>query len=185
MHPYLMCASRFQLKAHERVFSKAFKHLVVRHRPSARLVDRHFLPLFLASCDRLVHNAFVFLEVAVAKPVVYTARGLFLNLTCKALVRLIVLCHDDKPRRVLVKPMHDAGTYHAVYAAQTVEIVQKRIDERVVFLIRACLMHHHTLRLVDHRHIFVLVHDVKRDILRLDFENFSLGQLKLDNIAEF
>ena len=81
--------------------------------------------------------------------------------------------------------MHDAGANHAVYSAEAVEIVQQRIDERIVFLVRTCLMHHHALRLVDHRHVLVLVHDIERNILRFDFEHFGRRHFKFDGIAFF
>ena len=46
-------------------------------------------------------------------------------------------------------------------------------------------MHHHALRFVDDSHIFVLIHDVERNILRLDFKHFGSRQFKLDDVAFF
>ena len=81
--------------------------------------------------------------------------------------------------------MYDTRSYYAVDTAQTVKVVQKCVDERVVFLIRTRLMHHHTLRFVDDRHIFVLIDDIERNILRLDFQSFGCGHFKIDDIADF
>ena len=180
-----MRAPRFEFETHESVFSETFQHLVVRHRTPAVLVYRHFFSVFFAASNGLVHHTFVLFEVAVAKPVIYSSRTLFFYLRGKALVRLVVFGNDKQSRRILVESMHDTGTNDAVYAAQTVETVEQRIDERVVFFVRACLMHNHALRLVDNRHILVLVHDIERDILRLDFERFGRGYIKLHNVADF
>ena len=185
VNPYLVRAPRFEFKAHERILTVAFQHLVVRDRASAATVNSHFFAVFFASRNGLVNRAFVLFEIAVAKSVVYSASGLFLNLRSKALVRLVVFCHDQQSRRVLVESMHDTRANHAVYAAQTVEVVQKRVHERIVFLVRTRLMHHHTLRLVHHRHILVLVHDVERYVFRLDFEHFGLRHFKVHNVTFF
>lgn len=46
-------------------------------------------------------------------------------------------------------------------------------------------MHHHALRFVYDRHVFVLIHYVERNILRLDFKHFGSRQFKLDYVAFF
>ena len=46
------------------------------------------------------------------------------------LVRAVVLGDDHQARRALVEPMHDAGSLLAADAAEIVDVMQQRIDER-------------------------------------------------------
>ena len=73
-------------------------------------------------------------------PVVELARQL--------LVRRVVLGDDHQPRRAAVEPVHDAGPLLAADAAQIVDVVEQRVDQRSA-RVAGRRMHDHAGRLVD------------------------------------
>ena len=52
------------------------------------------------------------------------------ELTRELLVRLVVLRNDHQPRRAAIEAVHDARTLLAADAAEIVDVVQERVDER-------------------------------------------------------
>ena len=82
------------------------------------------------------------------------------------LVRRVVLGDDHQSRRAAVEPMHDARPLLAADAAQIVDMMQQRVDQRAAG-VAGRRMHDHSGRLVDDDEIAVLVDDRQRQRLRL------------------
>ena len=89
------------------------------------------------------------LDLAVAK----LARQLF--------VRRVVLGDHHQPRRAAIEPMHDPGPLLAADAAQIVDVVQQRVDQRAARM-AGRRMDDHPGRLVDDDEVVVLVEDRQR-----------------------
>ena len=85
-----------------------------------------------------------------------------LELTLKVVVCGLVLGDDDKARRVLVQPMHDAGAIFFAYTAQFRRMREHRVDERAGSVARR-RMHYHAGRFVDDDKVGVFVDDVEWD----------------------
>jgi hypothetical protein len=79
-------------------------------------------------------------------------------------VSRVVLGDDHEAGRAAVKSMHDARSEFPSHAAQVVEVVQQRIDDRSRCMTGA-RMHHHAGRFVHDGEIAILVHDVERQCL--------------------
>ena len=80
-------------------------------------------------------------------------------------VRRVVLGDDHDAGRAAVEPVDDAGPQFAADAAQVVDVVQQRVDQRAVRVARR-RVHHHAGRLVDDDDVGVLEEDVERQRLR-------------------
>ena len=137
----------------------------------AVLDNRHFLSVGMAAPYGLVYCARVFLHVPVQQRDVISFRVFFLDLRLQVFVRLVVFRDDEKPRRVLVEPVHDARTNNAVYRAERRQIVQKRVHESAVFT-AARRVHDHTLRLVNDGDVVVFVNYVKGNVFGFQREIF-------------
>ena len=81
-------------------------------------------------------------------------------------VRAIVLGHHHQARRPAIEPMDDAGPQLAADAAQVVDLVQQRVDQRAAGVAGGG-MHDHAGRLVHHDEVRVLVDDVEVEVLGL------------------
>ena len=81
--------------------------------------------------------------------------------------------------------MHDAGSNHAVNRGQALSaVVHHRVDKRPG-IVADRRMDDHAFRFIDHQHIVILIDDLQRDILCLDFELFRLRDTKLDAISGY
>ena len=88
---------------------------------------------------------------------------LFLDLTVvelarKFLVRGIVFRHNHQPRRATVQAVNDARPLLAADAAEIVDVVQQRVDERAA-TVTGRRMHDHSRGLVDNEQVLVLEDD--------------------------
>ena len=97
-------------------------------------------------------------------------------------MRKIVLCANEKPRRVLVYPMHDTRAHNASDARKRIFAVEeKRVDQRTA-LVTGCGMDDHARRLVYNYNIGVLVNDIKRNILSRNVNAFGLGDQHFNGV---
>ena len=81
-------------------------------------------------------------------------------------MRVICFRHDEEPRGLLIKPMHNPGPFHTADARETCAVREERVDERSgVHATRR--MHQHPRRFVDNYEVSILVKDVKRNRFRL------------------
>jgi hypothetical protein len=78
--------------------------------------------------------------------------------------RLLVLRHDEAPRRVLVQPVHDPRPQFPTHARQILHPVQQRVHQRPRCVPRP-RVHHHPRRLVHHHQVLVLVQHLQRQFL--------------------
>ena len=76
-------------------------------------------------------------------------------------VRRVVLGDHHQPRRAAVETMHDPGPLLAADAAEIVDVVQQRVDQRAARMARR-RMDDHPRGLVDHDEVVVLVEDRQR-----------------------
>ena len=102
-----------------------------------------------------------------------TRRDVFLldfpiaELSRQLLVRGVVLGDNHQPGCSAVQPVHDARTDFAADAAETLDVMQERIDERSA-AVPGSRVHDHARRLVQHHHIIVFIHDAQRQGFRFD-----------------
>ena len=81
-------------------------------------------------------------------------------------MRRIVLGNDQKPRRVLIDAVHDAGAHFPVDGTERFQAEEQRVDERSVRSARA-RMDRHAARLVDDGDVAVFIQNVHGEVLRL------------------
>ena len=131
----------------------------------ARRLRRHLLPVRRIAADRRV-------DAASGQHLAPDEREVFLldlavgELARQLLVRRVVLGDDHQPRRAAVEPMHDARALLAADAAQIVDVMQQRVDQRAA-RVAGRRMHDHPGRLVDDDEVRVLVEDRQRQRLGL------------------
>ena len=114
----LMRPARLQDEVGEGMRGKALDDVKVRDGvPAARSDNRHLQPVLGVPPDEGMHPAALFLEDALEQGKIFAVGRFFLDLPREREVRRIVLGNDQKPRRVLVDAMHDAGAQRAVDAA--------------------------------------------------------------------
>ena len=77
------------------------------------------------------------------------------------LVRRVVLGDDHQPRRAAIEPVHDARPLLAADAAEIVDVMEQRVDQRAA-RVPGRRMHDHARRLVDDDEVAVLVEDRQR-----------------------
>ena len=82
-------------------------------------------------------------------------------------VRDVCLGHDEKPGRVPIEAVNDAGPLTSADVREPGQPPEKGVDERPGPVAR-CRMHDHARCLVDDHERIVLVNDVDRQLLRLD-----------------
>ena len=84
------------------------------HRPSAPRDDRHAKAIIGVTPDGRIHGAGQLLESIKRDAPVLPRAGVGRQLLRKAPVRFIGLGTHEKPRRVLIDAVHDAGPFDAV-----------------------------------------------------------------------
>ena len=89
-----------------------------------------------------------------------------MKLARQLLVRRVVLRDHHDARRALVEPVHDAGPHLAADAAEVLDVMEQRVDQRAGRIARG-RVHHHAGRLVDDDDVGVLEEDLERQILGL------------------
>ena len=96
----------------------------------------------------------------------------------EAPMRPVVLGDDEKPGRVLVEPVHDAGPLDPADPGQALAAMgDERVDERPRLVPRR-RMHHEPCRLVDDDEVVVLVDDGERDRLALRLRGSGRRQVE-------
>ena len=147
------------------------------------LGDRHLFAVGGVPSDRRVDRTGIGLKPAVDDRLVLPRKGMAGNLFGERKVGKIVFRHDQQSARILVDPVHDAGTDHAVDTGQrALAVIQQRVDQRAVRIARR-RVHDHTLRLVDDQQIVILVADIQRNILRQNVKLLILRNLHHDLVA--
>ena len=119
-----------------------------RHRfAAAARARRHLLAVRRIAADRRV-DAASGLHHAPDEREVFLLDFAIVKLARQLLVRRVVLGHDHQARRAAVEPMHDAGPLLAADAAQVVDVMEQRVDQRAAG-VSGGRMHDHARRLVD------------------------------------
>ena len=96
---------------------------------------------------------------------------------------LVGFCDDEKPRRVLVNAVNDAGADDPVYCGKPSGAMKKQcVDKRSVG-IAVCGVDNHSLRLVDDEQTVVFIYNIKRDVLWLRVVRLGLRELKTDGFT--
>ncbi len=120
LHANLMGPPGFQVAAHQTCdVTKTFHHLIMSDRFLGIIAgaDGHLLPIACGSgdagrdcaCRSLGHAP----DEGEVSPLQATVTAVGLELLGQALMCRIVLGDDQKPRRILVKAVHNSGTFDA------------------------------------------------------------------------
>ena len=121
VHADLVRSARFKAAFNKAHAVKFLKRAPMRNRLSRGGVshDRHLLAVNGMSADRGVHRAAFLARLAYDERNICPECAMLLYLLRERGVGDIVLRHDQKPRRVLVYSVHDAGARNAADARQT------------------------------------------------------------------
>ena len=138
--------------------------------PRAR---RHLLPIRRVAADRRVDPP-PGVDLAPHERDVLLLDLAFAKLSRELFVRGVVLGHHHQAGRAAVEPMDDARPLLAADAAEIVDVVEQRIDERAA-RVAGGGMDDHARRLVDDDEIVVLIQDGQRQRfgLRLGFDRLG------------
>ena len=167
--------------------SEAFQHLVMGDRLTGVGApgDGHFLPVGGApvDCRRDASGAALGHtpdegEVAPLQPPVPPMGG---ELFRQAVVRAVILGHDQKPAGILVDPVHDAGALYPANAGQAFATMGDQGIHQGARFISGTGMDHEAGGLVDDDHVLVLVDDAKVHGLG---QGLRRGGLRKDNVQQ-
>ena len=158
VHPNLVGASGLQYTANMRKVPKSLQHTIMGGgRLAVLLGHRHFFAILGTATDGLAHRSAVCGHVAVHHRLVRPVKTVFLNLACQIHMGKVVLGYHEQAAGILVNPMNDPRSDHTAHTAKGVTaVVQQRVHQRAGIIPR-CRMHHHTLGLVHHQQVAVLV----------------------------
>ena len=141
----------------------------------------HLLPIRRVAADRRVdassrlylapHQREIFFFDL---PVVKLARQLF--------VRLVVLGHHHQAGCTAVEAVHDPRSPFSPDAAQIIDVMKERVDQRSA-RVSGRGMDHHPGRFVDDDDVFVLVEDGQRQCFRLRHRIDRLGDVDADSLS--
>ena len=167
--PDLMGAARLEAAFQQGELAQPLQHLVagvgvLGVRLGGR-VDRHFFAVGLAAAKVCFHKALVLRKAAVDHRLVGALHAVHRHLLGKADVGGVVLCHHQQAAGVLINAVDDAGTHHSADAGKAVfAMVKQGVNKGSVGISRR-RMHNHSLRLIDHQKIIVLVNYIKGYVL--------------------
>ena len=188
MHAYLMRAPCQQVDVSERVPAPGTITVPTDDRPTcacrlARSYNSHPLPVSRIARDRRLNDAFGLSEVPHYECGVDLGDRTPLELTLKALKRTIVFCSDNQPRRVPVKPVHNAWAKIATDTRQVATVGQQGIDEGAR-PVTGTGVHHDACDLIDDNEIRILVDYVQWHHLRYQVRDLGLRQVNHDAVAQ-
>ena len=92
--------------------------------------------------------------------------------------------HEQQTAGVLVQPVDDAGAQFAADAAQVVEVVQERVDERAV-LVAGGGVNDHAAGLQDDGEVIILIENRERNFLRDGDGRLRRGNHQDDSLPRF
>jgi len=182
MHADLMRPAGFQPAAQVRIAPVACDDLPVRDGVAAVFLrDRHLLAVRRVTADGCVDRAGVFLQIAADDALIGSCQRVVFELRGKMRVGSVVFCRNQKPRRVLVNPVDNAG---ALFPADTgkriAAVMQQRVDHRPVRVPRRGV-DDNSLGLVDDNHIAVFIADIERNLLRRQIGLLRLRKRQLQH----
>ena len=173
MHADLMGAAGFEPAFHKTgkgLFGIAvtFDDTITRARGfTLSAQDRHAFAIERAAADLAFDQPFAETRAAPHDGVIGALDGVGGELFGKALHGALVLGGDEKPARILVEAVDDAGPGHAAHARQLRPAMgDERIDQRAVG-IAGRRMDDKPRGLLDDDKILVLVNDMKRNVFAL------------------
>ncbi|MPM72747.1 hypothetical protein SDC9_119723 [bioreactor metagenome] len=102
----------------------------------------------------------------------------------QGLMGFIVFCDHQQTRGVLIDPMDNARTDHAIDRRQVRQMIQQRVHQRAVLVSRR-RVNHQPHRLVDNGQILILIDNLQGNVLGLNFQLHGRRQFKLHFIARF
>ena len=183
MQADLMGPSGLQPAQHHGKASKPFQHLILRNGfASAFRNHSHPFPVIFVPVHAGFNQAPVGFYIAADNAQVRPLRRFVLNLFGQGYMGVVVLRDNHDAAGILIQPVHDAGTDHAVDPRQIPAVKQQRIDQRACVMPRR-RVHHHAPGFVKHDHIVVFIDDVQRNIFRLRLQRHRPGQYYLKNIS--
>ena len=107
------------------------------------------------------------LEMSAGDRLVSSLKGMNLDLLSQAMMGKIVFSNDEQSASIFVNAVDDTGTDDPSNSRQAITtVIEQRVDKGPARISRR-RMHHHTLWLINHQEIAVLINDIQRDILWL------------------
>ena len=163
----------------------ALEHLDMGHGGlGIELCHAHLLAVDLVPSDGRVNGALVLLDVAVADGEVLAREAVRLDLLAESGVGDIGLRDRQQSAGVLVDTVDDPGAQLAVDARQLIAAtVHQSVDQRAAVVARS-RVHHHSLGLIDHEQVRVLIDDIEGDILRRDIHGLRVVDQDGDTVAD-
>ena len=144
--------------------------------------DCHALAVRRMTANRRIYGAGILLEVPVDHRLIHACKTVFFDLLCQTLMGKIVFGNDQQAAGVLIDPMDNPRPDHAVDPRKGIAAVrQQRVDQRSTRM-SGCRMHHHSLGLIDHQQVRILITDIQWDRLRQNIQPNRFRQDHFDCI---
>ena len=141
---------------------------------------RHFFAVGAVPANGRFHKALRLFEAAVHHGMIDPGNAVHRHLSREALVGGVVLGDHQKAAGGLVDPVHNAGAHHPADGGKPpCTVVEQRVYQRAV-RVAGRGVHHHSLGLVYHQKVIVLIHDLNGNILRRRAQGLCIRQLQPD-----
>ena len=145
--------------------------------------NRHFFAVNGMTTNGSVNSSAIVLHVTDNDSVIDTADIVSFELCRKRNVSIIVFGNHKQSRRILIYSMDDSGANHAANTRKRVAtMIKQSVDQRSGIYTRSGV-NYHSLRLVDHDNILVLIHYVKGNIFSDRLIGYRLRELYFNYIT--
>ena len=142
--------------------------------------DSHLFAVMFASCNGRGNRAAVLCYIPVDYGIICAAERSVRKLIRKRQMRVVVFRNDKQPRCVLIDSVNNPGAENSVYPRKlAAAMIQNRVYKRSV-LIACRRVDNHSARLIDNKHVIILINNIERNILRFSLKRLRFGKLKLN-----
>lgn len=181
MDANLVGASRMQSGFDRRGVLEEFEH-TVRGPGFAAITCRHSHPLSVRGMARDCRVDFSggFRHSATYERLINLHHGALGKLRSQTQVGGIIFGDDEAAARILVQTMDDAGPCHAANPAEFPLTMEQNGVHDSMLAVASTRMDHHSRRFVEHEKVFVLVQNIKGQVLGQHFGRFGFGPMHVN-----
>ena len=147
------------------------------------VIDGHFFTICWMTSDRTFYGSLVLFQISLYNCTMTSPDTVAFQLFCQIPVGRIVLAHQKRTGSIFINSVDNSRSHHPVDPGKAVTTMGHNRIYQCSLIMPGSRMYHHSFGLINDQHIFILIKNIQRNILRNNIRFTGIRNLQMNSVV--